>query len=49
MGCKMQAWIVCVAVLILLSACGFKGDLVRPANIPAYEKELKERNGSLPL
>ncbi len=36
-------------VMMTLSACGIKGDLVRPSDIPAYEEKLEKRDGSLPL
>ncbi len=37
-----------VSMVFLLSACGVKGKLVRPTDIPAYEKR-EEQHGSFPL
>lgn len=36
-------------VLLMLGACGIQGELVRPSDIPAYETEKENRDGSLPL
>ena len=36
-------------VLLMLGACGIQGELVRPSDIPAYEQERENRDGSLPL
>ena len=38
-----------IIMMVLLTACGMKGNLVRPADIPAYEKTLEKKDGSLPL
>jgi predicted small lipoprotein YifL len=46
---KMLPLCGAMACLLLLSACGIKGELVRPSDIPAYEKAKEDRRGSLPL
>ncbi len=34
---------------LAVSACGIKGEVIRPADIPVYEQERESRDGSLPL
>jgi predicted small lipoprotein YifL len=36
-------------MMLVQSGCGMKGDLVRPHDIPAYEKKQEKKDGSLPL
>lgn len=42
-------YIIGALSLLSISACGIKGNLVRPSDIPAYEQKLEKRDGSLPL
>jgi hypothetical protein len=41
--------ILLLAVILLTNSCGIQGKLVRPSDIPAYEKQQEKKNGSLPL
>lgn len=38
-----KAILVPIAVLLLLNACGIKGPLIPPSEIPAYEQKKQER------
>lgn len=36
----MMRWLICLMLLpMALAACGVKGPLMRPADVPAYEAE----------
>lgn len=41
MGSK--SFLVMITGVLLLSACGIKGPLIPPSEIPAYEKKKEER------
>ena len=43
----MKQLIIALLLATTLAACGIKGSLTRPSDIPAYEAKKQKHNGSL--
>ncbi|TAE83257.1 MAG: hypothetical protein EAZ74_03575 [Alphaproteobacteria bacterium] len=41
--------IMIIMVMVMMSACGIKKDVIRPSDIPEYEKQQEKKRGSLPI